>query len=69
MILWGYYGDPEKPKHLFGSLFALGQLVFDSSLQLLTIEDLENNVKEMGFDVLKRLPLTERSFVVIAKKI
>jgi predicted O-methyltransferase YrrM len=68
LIIRGYYSDPERSKPLFGALFVLNQLVFDSSRNVMTISALQKNVTENGFKILKLSPLTELSFVLTAIK-
>ena len=68
LILRGYYSDPENSKPLFGALFVLSQLVFDPDRKIMTIASLKKSISDIGFTVTKISPLTERSFVIIAKK-
>lgn len=68
LIVRGYYSDPENSKPLFGALFVLNQLVFDSDREIMTISSLQKNIRDIGFTVTRLSPLTERSFVIIAKK-
>ena len=68
LILRGYYSDPDNSKPLFGALFVLGQLVFDSNRKIITIPTLQRIVKDAGFNLTKISPLTERSHILIAKK-
>ena len=67
LIVRGYYADPESSSPLFGSLFVLGQLVFDPERDVLTISSLEKMVCESGFTEITRAPLTERSFIQISR--
>jgi 2-polyprenyl-3-methyl-5-hydroxy-6-metoxy-1,4-benzoquinol methylase len=68
LIVRGYYSDPEDTKPFFGFLFLLNQLVFEPGRNILTITSLQKKISEIGFDITKSSPLTERSFIVIAKK-
>lgn len=68
LIVRGYYSDPENTRPLFGALFTLGQLVFDSKRKIMTISSLQKNVLDAGFTLIKMSPLTERSFALVAKK-
>ena len=68
LILRGYYSDPNNSKPLFGALFVLGQLVFDSNRKIITISTLQRIVNDAGFNLTKISPLTERSHILIAKK-
>ena len=68
LILRGYYSDPENSKPLFGALFVLNQMVFDPNRRMMTISSLRRNVSDIGFTLTQTSPLTERSFVMIARK-
>jgi ribosomal protein RSM22 (predicted rRNA methylase) len=68
LVIRGYYSDPKKSRPLFGALFALKQLVDDPGQKIMTIPSLEKNVSDIGFTITRVSPLTERSFVLIAKK-
>jgi len=68
LIIRGYYSDPENTKPLFGALFVLNQLVFDPDRKILTITSILNKIKEVGFQITKSAPLTERSFIIVAEK-
>lgn len=68
LIIRGYYSDPDNTRPLFGALFALGQLVFDSGRKVMTISSLQKNVLDAGFDIEKMTRLTERSFLLVARK-
>ncbi len=67
LVVRGYYSDPGNPERLFGALFVLNQLVFDSSRSVLTAESLREHVESIGFHVLHAGPLTERSTVLMAR--
>ena len=68
LIIRGYYSDPEGSKPLFGALFVLNQLVFDSSRKVMTISMLQKLVTDIGFTVTNLSPLTELSIVLTAIK-
>jgi hypothetical protein len=68
LIIRGYYADPVDTKPLFGALFAISQLVFDPKREVMTISDLEREVVMTGFTIIKVSPLTQLSFVLVAKK-
>lgn len=68
LIIRGYYSDPDNSKPLFGALFFINQLVFDPDRKIMTISSLQKNIRNIGFTVTKISPLTERSFIIIAKK-
>ena len=68
LIIRGYYSDPEMTKPLFGALFVLNQIVFDPERTIMTISTLQENVTKTGFTLIKTSPLTDRSFIIIAKK-
>jgi predicted nicotinamide N-methyase len=68
LIIRGYYSDPEKSRPLFGALFVLKQFVDDPGQKIMTISSLEKNVSDIGFTITRVSPLTERSFVLIARK-
>lgn len=68
LIIRGYYSDPDNSKPLFGALFVINQLVFDPDRKIMTISSLQKNIRNIGFTVTKISPLTERSFIIIAKK-
>jgi SAM-dependent methyltransferase len=67
LILRGYYADPEHANPLFGALFRVGELVFDSDKRVLTLSSLEEKVLASGFSIIRTAPLTERSFIVISE--
>jgi predicted nicotinamide N-methyase len=68
LIIRGYYADPEKSRPLFGALFAVKQLVDNAQGRIMTISMLEENVREIGFRIIKVTPLTEHSFVLVGRK-
>jgi hypothetical protein len=68
VIVRGYYADPQKGRPLFGALFAVKGLVDDAQRRIMTISNLEETVKEIGFGIVKVAPLTEFSFVLIGRK-
>lgn len=68
LILRGYYSDPEKPERLFGAMFVLNLLVFDPNRKIMTISSLQKKVSDIGFTITKVSPLTELSWILIAKK-
>ena len=68
LVVRGYYSDPENSKPLFGALFVLNQMVFEPNRRIMTISSLERNVSDIGFTITRTSPLTERSFVLIARK-
>lgn len=68
LIVRGYYANPKSSGPLFGSLFAVKQLVDDPQRKIMTITMLENNVKAIGFENIKITPLTEMSFILTCKK-
>lgn len=70
LIIRGYYADPEGGKDtLFSRLFVLQELVFDPAQEVLTLPVLKKRVEEWGFQIVHRGQLTERSQILIAKKI
>jgi hypothetical protein len=68
LIVRGYYSDPENSNPLFGTLFVLNQLVFNPSRKIVTITSLHKKINDIGFNITKTSPLTECSFIIIAKK-
>jgi SAM-dependent methyltransferase len=68
LIIRGYYADTECSPSAFGSLFSLGQLLCDQKRELITVNLLQNWLKDVGFKVKKAFALTERSTCLIAMK-
>jgi SAM-dependent methyltransferase len=68
LILRGYYSDPEKPERLFGAIFVLNMLIFDPMRKIMTISSLRQKVGDIGFTIITVSPLTELSWILIAKK-
>jgi len=68
LIIRGYYSDPERSGPAFGALFAVKLLVDNPARKIMTISNLERNVREAGFEIISISPLTEYSFVLIGKK-
>jgi len=68
LIIRGYYADPVKSRPLFGALFAVKHLVDNAQRKIMTISMLEENIKDIGFTIIKVRPLTEHSFVLIGRK-
>jgi hypothetical protein len=68
LIVRGYYADPEKSQPVHGSLFALGQLLFDANREVISIPVLHNWIKKVGFKIVASHALTERSTCVLANK-
>lgn len=68
LIIRGYYSDPENTQPLFGAIFILNLLVFNKNSDILTISSLQTNVTEAGFKISKVSPLTEKSFIILARK-
>lgn len=69
LVVRGYYSDPDDSKPLFGALFVLNQLVFDPDRTIMTVSSLQQIIRSTGFTITKLSPLTERSFVITAKKV
>lgn len=69
LVVRGYYSDPDDSKPLFGALFVLNQLVFDPNRTIMTVSSLQQIIRSTGFTITKLSPLTERSFVITAKKV
>jgi predicted nicotinamide N-methyase len=68
LIIRGYYAEPAKSRPLFGALFAVKQLVDNAQRKIMTIPMLEENVRDIGFTIIKVTPLTEHSFVLVGRK-
>ena len=68
LIIRGYYSDPENLKPLFGALFVINQMVFDSTRKILVISSLQKEVIAAGFHIEQCSPLTERSCLLVAIK-
>lgn len=68
LIVRGYYANPKKPGPLFGALFAVKQMVDDPQREIMTINMLESNVRDIGFENIKAAPLTEYSFLLTCSK-
>jgi hypothetical protein len=68
LVIRGYYADPQKSGPLFGALFVLGQLTFDPGRKVLHLDSLQGVVFDAGFVDIDVSRLTERSFVLVAKK-
>jgi hypothetical protein len=68
LIIRGYYADPEKSRPLFGALFAFKELADDAQRRIMTISNLEEIVRDIGYKIVTVAPLTEFSFVLIDRK-
>jgi len=68
LVVRGYYSDPEGSQPVFGSLFALHQVLFDADRELLSVPLLRHWIEESGFKNLRIFALTERSTCLIAQK-
>lgn len=68
LIVRGYYADPEKSQPVYGSLFALGQLLFDENREVISIPVLHSWIMKVGFKIIASHALTERSTCVLANK-
>jgi hypothetical protein len=68
LIIRGYYANPGRSGPIFGSLFAVKLIVDNPERKILTISNLEDNVRNAGFEIIKVKPLTEHSFVLVGKK-
>ncbi len=68
LVIRGYYADPEGSQPLFGSMFALAQLLWDDGRELISVKLLQGWIKQVGFKILKTHSLTERSTYLIAEK-
>ena len=68
LIVRGYYADPGHSGPLFGALFAVKLLVDDPHQKNMSISDVADNVTAAGFTIQKTAPLTERSYVLVARK-
>lgn len=67
LVIRGYYADPERSQPVFGSLFALGQLLFDANREFTSITLIRSWIEKAGFKILKTHALTERSTCIIAE--
>jgi predicted nicotinamide N-methyase len=68
LIVRGYYSDPENSKPLFGALFRLNQIMVNPERSYLTLLSLHELVTDMGFTIMRVAPLTELSFLMLARK-
>jgi len=68
LIIRGYYSDPENSKSLFGALFRLNQITHNPEGSFLTLSSLARMVIDTGFAVITVAPLTEISFLILARK-
>jgi hypothetical protein len=68
LIVRGYYFDPRSSSPLFGALFTINQLVFDSNREIVTLPSLKDIIEKTGYIITKASPLTERSFIINATK-
>ena len=68
LIVRGYYSDPENLKPLFGTLFRLNQIMVNPEGSYLTLLSLHEMVADMGFIIMRVAPLTELSFLILARK-
>ncbi len=68
LIIRGYFTDPEGSQPVFGSLFALGRLLFDESRELISIPLLHDWIEQVGFKITASQALTERSTCIQARK-
>lgn len=68
LIVRGYYSDPEGSQPVFGSLFALGRLLYDADREIISVPLLRHWVEESDFKNLRAFALTERSTCLIAEK-
>jgi len=68
LIVRGYYARPKAPGPLFGSLFAVKQMVDDPKREIMSLPMLEDNVRDAGFKHIKVRPLTEFSFILTCDK-
>jgi predicted transcriptional regulator len=68
LMVRGYYFDPQNSNPLFGALFVINLLVFDSDREIVTLPSLKALIEKTGYIIKKVSPLTERSFIIIATK-
>lgn len=68
LIIRGYYSDPENSKPLFGALFRLNQIMVNPKGSYLTLSSLKMMVADTGFTIIRVAPLTELSFLILARK-
>jgi predicted nicotinamide N-methyase len=68
LVVRGYYSDPENPSRLFGTLFWLNQVVFNPKGSFLTLPSLKQMLVDTGFTIIRSDPLTELSFLILARK-
>jgi len=68
LIIRGYLTDPKGSQPLFGSLFALGRLLFDENREIISIPLLHSWIEQVGFKITASQALTERSTCIQARK-
>jgi predicted O-methyltransferase YrrM len=68
MIIRGYFTDPKNSQPVFGSLFAIGRLLFDEDREIISIPLLEGWIEKVGFKITSSHSLTERSTLIQARK-
>lgn len=67
LVVRGYYSDPENSKTLFGALFRLHQMVLNPEGSFLTLPSLTGKIAKIGFTITRVDPLTELSFLILAR--
>jgi predicted O-methyltransferase YrrM len=68
LVIRGYFTDPKGSKPVFGSLFALGRLLFDEDRDIISIPSLHSWIEKVGFNITASQALTERSTCIQARK-
>ncbi len=68
VIIRGYYMDPGGSEPLFGAIFRLNLLLFDTNRTPPSLGDIKGWLEEVGFRDIRAFALTEKSTCVLARK-
>ena len=69
LIVRGYYADPHHYNTPFAAFFTVNILKFIPESRVMDFNTLKSKIQEIGFEIIKSGPLTERSLIIVAHKL
>lgn len=69
LIVRGYYADPDHYNTPFAALFTVNILKFIPENRIIDFNTLKSKIQETGFEIINSGPLTERSLIIVARKV
>lgn len=69
LIVRGYYADPDHYNTPFAAFFTVNIMKFIPESRIIDFNTLKFKIQKTGFEIIKSGPLTERSLIIVARKV